>query len=353
MTETPIGFGIIGSGNMARVYADALATQVTGGRLTAVALGIPCRIPCHRVRGRHRSVGREPRRPTRCRRGRHRHAAFDPPAAGARGRRGRQACLPREADGPRRRRVRPDHRRLQPCRGPTDDRQADPPHGDVDAGQDLRRRGADRRDPVPPADERDARSGLRQRPAELAVRSARGGRLPRLGRPRLRRRALVHRRRAGPHLRGLRQLHRPAPREPDGDGPDPASRAGRSPRSCCATRSDRPGSGPGATTSTRSSARRGRSSGTSTGSSCTPGRATSSCWELPSWTLPDFKPRDPRRIGNTARQIDDFIGTLRAGTPPTISGADGRAAIEMTQAAKLSAQTGRAVDLPLPVAPTP
>ena len=36
-------------------------------------------------------------------------------------------------------------------------------------------------------------------------------------------------------------------------------------------------------------------------------------WELPSWTLPDFKPRDPRRIGNTARQIDDFIATLRAG----------------------------------------
>ena len=74
-------------------------------------------------------------------------------------------------------------------------------------------------------------------------------------------------------------------------------------------------------------------------------------WELPSWTLPDFKPRDPRRIGNTARQIDDFIATLRAGEPPTITGEDGRAAIEMTQAAKLSAQTGRAVDLPLPVAP--
>ena len=30
-------------------------------------------------------------------------------------------------------------------------------------------------------------------------------------------------------------------------------------------------------------------------------------WELPSWTLPDFKPRDPRRVGNTARQIVDFI----------------------------------------------
>jgi predicted dehydrogenase len=70
-------------------------------------------------------------------------------------------------------------------------------------------------------------------------------------------------------------------------------------------------------------------------------------WELPSWTLPDFKPRDPRRIGNTARQINDFITALRDGHAPKITGADGRAAIEMTQAAKLSAQTHRAVHLPL------
>ena len=70
-------------------------------------------------------------------------------------------------------------------------------------------------------------------------------------------------------------------------------------------------------------------------------------WELPSWTLPDFKPRDPRRIGNTARQLDDFIAALLAGKTPRITGEDGRAAIEMTQAAKISAQTGRAVDLPL------
>ncbi len=70
-------------------------------------------------------------------------------------------------------------------------------------------------------------------------------------------------------------------------------------------------------------------------------------WELPSWTLPDFKPRDPRRLGNTARQLVDFIESLRSEEPPRITGEDGRAAIEMTQAAKLSAQTGRVVDLPL------
>src|SRR5215203_2566847 len=39
MRGTPIGFGILGSGNMARVYADALATQVDDGRLAAIALG--------------------------------------------------------------------------------------------------------------------------------------------------------------------------------------------------------------------------------------------------------------------------------------------------------------------------
>jgi len=39
MNQSPISFGILGSGNMARVYGDALATQTPGGRLTAIALG--------------------------------------------------------------------------------------------------------------------------------------------------------------------------------------------------------------------------------------------------------------------------------------------------------------------------
>ena len=34
-----IGFGLLGSGNMARVYGDALTTQSKGGRLVAIALG--------------------------------------------------------------------------------------------------------------------------------------------------------------------------------------------------------------------------------------------------------------------------------------------------------------------------
>lgn len=70
-------------------------------------------------------------------------------------------------------------------------------------------------------------------------------------------------------------------------------------------------------------------------------------WELPSWTLPDFKPRDPRRVGNTSRQVVDFIDDVLAGRPPRITGEDGRKAIEMTQAARLSAKTGRAIYLPM------
>lgn len=71
-------------------------------------------------------------------------------------------------------------------------------------------------------------------------------------------------------------------------------------------------------------------------------------WELPTWINP-LQPSNPRRIGNSARQVQDFIGSLREGRPPKITGADGRAAIEMTQAATLSARTGQAVDLPLAV----
>jgi myo-inositol 2-dehydrogenase/D-chiro-inositol 1-dehydrogenase/scyllo-inositol 2-dehydrogenase (NAD+) len=77
------------------------------------------------------------------------------------------------------------------------------------------------------------------------------------------------------------------------------------------------------------------------------GQIDRTVYELPSWTLPDFKPRDPRRIGNTSRQINPFIEALLDGRPPPITGEDGRKAIEMTQAARLSANTGRAISLPL------
>ena len=69
-------------------------------------------------------------------------------------------------------------------------------------------------------------------------------------------------------------------------------------------------------------------------------------WELESWT-DTWQPGHPRRIGNSARQVDDVIEAIRQGRPPAISGEDGRAAIEMTQAASISAATGQAVSLPL------
>jgi predicted dehydrogenase len=77
------------------------------------------------------------------------------------------------------------------------------------------------------------------------------------------------------------------------------------------------------------------------------GEREKNIWQLPSWTLPDFKPRDPRRIGNTGRQVNGFVESLRSGQKPKITGEDGRAAIEMTQAARLSAETGQAIELPL------
>jgi predicted dehydrogenase len=47
------------------------------------------------------------------------------------------------------------------------------------------------------------------------------------------------------------------------------------------------------------------------------------------------------------RQIQDFADAIRDGHEPSVTGADGRAAIEMVQAAELSAATGQAVRMPL------
>jgi UDP-N-acetyl-2-amino-2-deoxyglucuronate dehydrogenase len=76
------------------------------------------------------------------------------------------------------------------------------------------------------------------------------------------------------------------------------------------------------------------------------GEGWETVWELPTWIAP-FEPRNPRRIGNTARQVQDLIDALREGRAPAIRGEDGRAAIEMTEAATRSAATGQAVTLPL------
>lgn len=68
--------------------------------------------------------------------------------------------------------------------------------------------------------------------------------------------------------------------------------------------------------------------------------------DLPTWINP-LQPRNPRRIKRSALQVQDFIDALLEGRQPAIGGRDGRQAIEMAQAASRSAATGQAVTLPL------
>jgi predicted dehydrogenase len=68
--------------------------------------------------------------------------------------------------------------------------------------------------------------------------------------------------------------------------------------------------------------------------------------ELPAWDwLVD--PKAPRRIALTARQVDQFAVSMLDGDKPDISGEDGRAAIEMVEAAIRSGRTGESVAIPL------
>jgi predicted dehydrogenase len=66
--------------------------------------------------------------------------------------------------------------------------------------------------------------------------------------------------------------------------------------------------------------------------------------ELPPWDW-SVDPRAPRRIGLTARQVEDFARSLLDGRAPDVTGRDGRAAIEMVEAAITSARTGSAVPI--------
>lgn len=66
--------------------------------------------------------------------------------------------------------------------------------------------------------------------------------------------------------------------------------------------------------------------------------------ELPPWDW-SVDPKTPRRIGLTARQVEGFARSLLDGTPPEVSGRDGRAAIEMVEAAIASARSGSAVPI--------
>ncbi len=68
------------------------------------------------------------------------------------------------------------------------------------------------------------------------------------------------------------------------------------------------------------------------------------------WEQPPFdplNPLDPVRLESFTLQNQAFIDSIRLGQPPQVSGRDGRAAVELAEAALLSSRTGKPVDLPL------
>jgi predicted dehydrogenase len=68
------------------------------------------------------------------------------------------------------------------------------------------------------------------------------------------------------------------------------------------------------------------------------------------WTQPPLDPMDPLdpvRLESFTGQVQDFLDCIRQDRPPIVTGTDGRAAVELCQAALLSGRTGQPVDLPL------
>jgi predicted dehydrogenase len=55
----------------------------------------------------------------------------------------------------------------------------------------------------------------------------------------------------------------------------------------------------------------------------------------------------PARLKGFAAQLQDFIDSVAHGRDPAVGAKDGRAAVEMAQAAELSARTGRSVTFPV------
>jgi predicted dehydrogenase len=59
------------------------------------------------------------------------------------------------------------------------------------------------------------------------------------------------------------------------------------------------------------------------------------------------RPLDPNRLQPFIAALQSFIDDVLDGRPATVSGEDGRTAVEMVDAARLSSESGRAVELPL------
>jgi predicted dehydrogenase len=69
-------------------------------------------------------------------------------------------------------------------------------------------------------------------------------------------------------------------------------------------------------------------------------------WEQPAIDFTN-RPLEPSRLEAFYTQTQAFIDNILDGGAPTVSGEDGRAAVETVEAARRSAQSGQAVELPL------
>jgi len=68
------------------------------------------------------------------------------------------------------------------------------------------------------------------------------------------------------------------------------------------------------------------------------------------WEQPEFDPRDPLdplRLEGYAAMIQEFIDAIREEREPSVTGADGRAAVELCIAARNSGRMGTVIELPL------
>ena len=60
-----------------------------------------------------------------------------------------------------------------------------------------------------------------------------------------------------------------------------------------------------------------------------------------------LQPKSPARMEPHVGVIQEFVTSIAEARPPAVTGADGRAAVEICEACLLSARSGKAIDLPL------
>jgi predicted dehydrogenase len=75
----------------------------------------------------------------------------------------------------------------------------------------------------------------------------------------------------------------------------------------------------------------------------------STVYEQPPFDPTD--PRDPARLAAWVAMYQDFVDAVREGRTPPVTGHDGRAAVEIGEAADISNATHQAVRLPLDARP--